>query len=67
MNINLPTGNTISISVYEWLFIIKDEDILDFYQACVADNLGTYIDNPFSNTAMPGRVEYEEVDPETEE
>ncbi len=49
MNIQLATGNTITISVYEWLFILKDEDIPLFYQACMADDLGVYIDNPFSN------------------
>jgi len=49
MNIQLPTGNTISVSAYEYYFILKEDEIDLFYQSCIADDLGTYIDNPFSN------------------
>lgn len=63
MNINLPTGNTITISVYEWLFILKDEDMGRFYQDCIADDLGVYIDHPFNNTAV-GKVSVKEEDEE---
>lgn len=60
MMINLPNGNTIYVSDYEWLFILKDEDIDLFYQQCMADNLGTYIDNPFSNKASYGKIEIDD-------
>lgn len=66
MNIQLQTGNTITMSYYEYLFILKDEDMDDFYQSCVADNLGIYIDNPWSGKASTGRLEYEDV-PEIDE
>lgn len=49
MNIQLPTGMTINVSVYEYLFLLQEDDIDLFYQQCIADNIGTYIDNPFSN------------------
>ena len=49
MNINLSTGKTISISYYQWLFLLKDEDVEDFLQSCTADDLGVSIENPFSN------------------
>jgi hypothetical protein len=62
MNIQIPTGNTITISVYEWLFILKDEDVHLFYQDCMADDLGTYIDNPFSNKSATIDIEEEEVE-----
>lgn len=63
MNINLPTGNTISITVFEWLFILKDEDVDEFYQSCIADDLGTYIDNPFSHKAT-GKLEVDDEEDE---
>lgn len=57
MNIQLKTGNTVNISTFEWLFILKDEDIEQFLESCVADDLGTYIENPFSNKATFGKLE----------
>jgi hypothetical protein len=60
MNIQLPTGNTISISAYEYLFVLKDEDVELFYQSCMADNIGVYIDNPFSNRAHSGTIDESE-------
>lgn len=63
MNISLPTGKVISVSYYEWLFLLKDEDIHEFYQSCIADDLGTMIENPFSNRAM----EKLEIDEDTEQ
>lgn len=60
MNVNLPTGNTITISVYEWLFILRDEDMDEFYQSCIADDLGIYVDNPFSSKAKVVDVQDEE-------
>jgi hypothetical protein len=61
ININLPTGNTISITVYEWLFLLDDTNIDEFYQSCIADDLGTYIDNPFSNKIVMGKLEIDDV------
>lgn len=46
--INLPTGKTISMTTYEWLFKLKDDEIDGFYQDCIADDLGIEINNPFS-------------------
>lgn len=59
MNIQLPTGNTITISVYEFFFLLDDKDVDLFYQSCIADDMGDYIDNPFSNSAS-GKVRVEE-------
>lgn len=50
MKVQLPTGTTITISAYEYLFVLKEEDVDAFYQACIADNLGVFIENPFSYT-----------------
>lgn len=52
MNINLPTGKVISVSAYEYYFILKDEDLDEFFQSCIADDLGNYIENPFSNKCL---------------
>lgn len=62
-NISLPTGKVIYLSVYEWLFMIEDKDIDLFFQSCIADDLGTFEDNPFSHKANPGKLE---IDEETE-
>lgn len=59
-NINLPTGNTIYVTVYEYYFLLSEEDVEEFFQSCIADNLGTYIDDPFSNRTMQGRLEVDE-------
>lgn len=48
MNIQLPTGKTMTISAYEYLFCYKDEEMDLFYQACIAEDLGTELNNPFS-------------------
>lgn len=66
MNIQLKTGNTVNISTYEWLFILKDDDVEAFLESCTADNLGTYIDNPFSSRTPSGKLEIEENE-ETDE
>lgn len=52
MNINLPTGKVISISAYEYYFVLKDEDVDEFFQSCIADDLGSHIENPFSNKSF---------------
>lgn len=61
MNIQLPTGKTISVSCYEWLFMLKEEDVGEFYQSCIADDLGIDIENPFSNKIVHGKLEVEEI------
>lgn len=48
MNIQLPTGTTISVNYFEYLFILEDSQVDLFFQECIADNLGTFIENPFS-------------------
>jgi hypothetical protein len=63
----LPTGNTITISVYEWLFVITDDQVPLFFQSCIADNLGEYIDNPFSARAPMGQLEVEDADSSIED
>lgn len=56
-NIQLRTGNTIYVSTYEYYFKLDEKDIDLFFQSCEADNLGIYIDNPFSNAHCDGRVD----------
>lgn len=65
-NISLPTGKVIYLSVYEYYFQLDEKNIDEFFQSCIADDLGTYIDDPFSNRASPGKLEVED-DPEIEE
>lgn len=61
MNIQLPTGKTIYISTYEWLFILKDEEIDNFYESCIADDLGVIIENPFTLKTNSTTLEVEEI------
>lgn len=61
-NINLPTGKTIYVSTYEFYFLLQDEDVDLFYQSCMADDLGTFVDNAFSNRTVEGRLEVLEID-----
>ena len=61
MNISLPTGKVIYVSVYEWLFKLEEKDVDDFYQSCIADDLGSFIENPFSQQTHPGKIEIEET------
>jgi hypothetical protein len=60
MNIQLPTGKTLSVSTYEYLFVLKEEDVDLFFQACIADDLGQEINHPFSNKASKGKLDFEE-------
>lgn len=60
-NISLPTGKVIYISTYEWLFQLDDRNIDEFYQNCVADDLGSFIENPFSATQPQGKLDIEDV------
>ncbi len=54
------------MSVYEYFFILKDEDMDAFYQSCIADDLGTELNNPFSNKSSMGKLEIPET-PEIED
>ncbi len=67
MNIEIgATGKTLYISTYEYLFVLKDEDMKEFYQSCIADDLGVSIENPFSSRANSAKLEVEDF-PEVEE
>lgn len=65
-NISLPTGKVIYLSVYEWLFQLEEKNVDEFYQSCIADDLGSFVEDPFCQRAYPGRLEVEET-PEIEE
>lgn len=62
MNLQLPTGKTISISAYDYYFLLKDEDIEEFFQSCIADNVGIELNNPFCNMSVTGHISIEELD-----
>jgi len=66
-NISLPTGKVIYLSVYEYYFQLEEKDVDEFFQSCIADDLGVFEDNPFSNRAAQGRLEVEETPQEIEE
>ena len=65
-NISLPTGKVIYLSVYEYYFQLRDEDVSEFFQSCIADDLGTFIEDPFSQRTPLGKLEVEEL-PELDE
>lgn len=65
-NISLPTGKVIYLSVYEYYFELEEKDVDNFFQSCMADDLGIFIEDPFSHRAKPGKIEVEET-PEVEE
>ncbi len=56
-NISLPTGKVIYLSVYEYYFQLDEDSVQEFYQSCVADDLGAFVDDPFSQRMVPGRLE----------
>ena len=60
-NISLPTGKVIYISTYEWLFQLEEKHVDEFYQNCIADDLGTFIEDPFSMKTPRGRLEVEDI------
>lgn len=65
INIELPTGKTITMTAFEWLFMLDEKDVDEFYQSCMADDLGVYIDDPFSNRVERGKLEVEEIPDES--
>lgn len=60
-NISLPTGKVIYISIHEWLFQLEEKNVDEFYQNCIADDLGTFIEDPFSLRVPHGKLEVEET------
>lgn len=65
-NISLPTGKVIYMSTFDWLFVLEEKDVHDFYQSCVADDLGKFVDDPFSQRINQGKLEVDET-PDIEE
>lgn len=65
-NISLPTGKVIYLSVYEYYFQLEEKNVDDFFQSCIADDLGTFVDDPFSQRVPHGKLEVED-EPEIEE
>lgn len=65
INVQLPTGKTISVSVFDYYFILKEEEVDQFFQNCIADNLGEEINNPFVNRGSTGKIATieEEIEP----
>lgn len=47
MNIQLPTGKTVHISIVEFL-ALEDNEVGIFYQELMADDSGDFLENPFS-------------------
>lgn len=60
-NISLPTGKVIYLSTYEWLFQLEEKNVDEFFQNCIADDLGAFIEDPFSMKTPKGRLEVEET------
>lgn len=53
------------MTAFEWLFMLDEKDVDEFYQSCMADDLGVYIDDPFSNRVERGKLEVEEIPDES--
>jgi hypothetical protein len=54
------------MSVYDYYFRLEEKDVDNFFQSCIADDLGHFVEEPFSRGGSPGRLDYDEV-PEIEE
>lgn len=59
-NIEIGNGKTLYVSVYEYYFLLKDEDMDEFFQSCLAEDVGNFVENPFSNSINRGRLEVDE-------
>jgi len=60
-NISLPTGKVIYISVHEYFFQLEEKDVDDFFRNCIADDLGSFIEDPFSMKTPQGKLEMDDV------
>jgi hypothetical protein len=65
-NISLPTLKVIYLSVFEYYFQLEEKNVDEFFQSCIADDLGMFIDDPFCLKVAQGKLEVEEI-PEIEE
>lgn len=65
--IQLKTGKTIYVSSYEYYFMLDDNDVEAFFEQCVADDLGTFQDDPFSSKVVLGKLEIDEELPDIED
>lgn len=59
--IQLKTGKTIYVSTYEYFFKLEEKDVDEFFQSCEADDLGTFIEDPFSSRIVRGTLEIEDI------
>jgi len=64
-NISLPTGKVIYVSTYEYFFKLQEEDVDEFFQSAIADDLGIQVEYPFSNKVVFGTLEINDI-PEEE-
>lgn len=60
-NISLPTGKVIYVSTFDYYFMLQEEDVDEFFQSCIADDLGKFIDEPFSQRIARGKLEVEDI------
>lgn len=60
-NISLPSGKVIYVSAYEYYFQLQEKDVDEFFQSCMADDLGHFIQDPFSQRIAMGKLEVEET------
>jgi len=59
--ISIPNGKVVYVSTYEYLFVLKDEDVSDFYQQLMAEDAGVPApDDPFSFRKSSTKIDYEE-------
>lgn len=59
-NVNLKNGKTIYIPAEQYYFM-TDEELEQFYQSCMADDLGEFVDHALSGKIPKGKVESEEI------
>ena len=45
----------------QWLFQLEEKDVEEFYQNCIADDLGIFIENPFSASSPQGKLEVDDI------
>lgn len=61
MNIQLPNGKTVNVSVIDFLSLSDDETTL-FYQELIAEDAGEFLDNPFSQIRTSSDLSLDEED-----